>query len=256
MLRNIVVAPEYYHPIENASMFNLSGLCTEYLYFVKIGKYLTGEIKKICIELHTQIFEKSELPRPFPEEIKTCEIARERKKTGTYHYVNHIEKRMDVAFIHRRFDFEKWFNASKNEKKKLIIEEMHNAMLLLAEHFAWEKQPLINAFEYCESKNFETFWHPKHFKAKIAPNKKYKAAIFVEYDLDEFRFFASVYNLQNIEIQRLPLYTVSFQNGFLKEMNEINSILKGKIAWQNNDFVLFDKNAKEIARVTIFEKNY
>ncbi len=250
-LRDIDPVSSRFNILTDASMFNLSGLCTSFLYLTGIGKYSTGEIKKVRIELYTQIFEKSELPRPFPEEIKTCEIARERVKAGTYHYQNYIDDLIDVVIIHRRFDFEKWFNASKNDKKKLIIEEMHNAMLLLAEHFAWEKQPLINAFEYCESKNFETCWHPKHFKAKIAPNKKYKAAIFVEYDLDEFRFFASVQDSQSIEIQRLPLYTVSFQNGFLKEMNEINSILKGKIAWQNNDFVLFDKNAKEIARVTI-----
>ena len=241
-----------FNKFENQSLFNIStySICSSYL--GKLRKsYETNDIVKVRIEFLRNLPEVSELPKPLPKEIKDIAERRKRYNEGTYFYQNFIEKYLDVVIIHRRFDFEKWFAAEKTDKKRMIVEEIHGGMLYLAEHFGWEKEPLILAFEACKSANYENAWIVEKLGNKTSANRKLKAAVYVEYDIDEFRTFAIISDKEGNLIQKTQIHTINFLNKNIDIPDDIFDILKGKTKWEKTDFVLLNKKNVEIGRISV-----
>ena len=248
-LKLIDVASASFNIIENASIFNIASYSICSLYMGKLGKYESKEIVKARFNMYQNILDKSELPKPYPEDIKDIEQARKRLEAGTYLYHNFIEDLIDVARIYRRFDFETWFAANKFDKKRMIIEEIYGGMLHLAEHLGWEKEPLHKAFEACKSANYENAWTVEKLGNKTSTNRKLKAAIYVEYDIDEFRTFVIFSDNSGVQLQKTQIHTINFFAENADIPDDIFDILKGKTKWEKHDFVLLNKNNVEIARV-------
>ncbi len=231
--------------------FNLGCRKIELEYFFKIPKnYYTNSFWRAIVKLHKFLKEKDELP---PERFKTGKTPlelRELGQKGEYYYVNQIENLIDVCIVHRKFDFDKYFAAADFDQQKMILNEIHAGMLLLADHFSWDKQPLENAYLKCLEKKLIFQWTA--IAKKFSRNKQFSGEIFIDFQRYEIQTFAIIRDKNGNEIQRKIIDTF---NG-LENINrifpdDIVKITKGKTKWQNNDFVLFDKNAKEIARVTI-----
>jgi len=218
------------------------------LYLSKIDNYKTKDVQKVRINLHNYLKEQEEVPT-FKKEQLSADFIKLRKEKNDWYYQNYIDFVFDVAIIHRRFDFEKWFAAEKTDKKRMIVEEIHGGMLHLAEHFGWEKEPLILAFEACKSTNYENAWIVEKLGNKTSANRKLKAAVYVEYDIDEFRTFAIISDKEGNLIQKTQIHTINFLNKNIDIPDDIFDILKGKTKWEKQDFVLLNKKNVEIARV-------
>ncbi len=68
--------------------------------------------------------------------------------------------------------------------------------------FGLLKELLNEVRNACVAANYENNWIVKRLKTKSSPNRKHKAAIYVEYDLDQFRIYAIIYNKTGEQIQK------------------------------------------------------
>ncbi len=236
-----------YNKLTNKIQFNTSVYCVLSFYFGKLKNYDAGSFDKIRFEFHQNLKEKHKAVLTHFRDL----LPEERKKlveSGDYLYQNYIDDITNTLFIHRRFDFENWFEQDKVNKKRLIGKEVHNAMLYLADNYGWNKHILIDIYQSYIEANYETNGIPKKLKAKSSPNRKYKAAIYVEYDIDEFRVYNIFYKKNGDEIDKNLIYTIDFNKYPYDFTDMIFDILKGKTKWEKDEFVLYDKSGKELSR--------
>jgi len=177
------------------------------LYLTCLGKYNTNAIKKVVIEFTLS---------------KDAE--------------NNIEYLLDVIRIKKTFDFEKYFLLSeKYEKKKMLLEALHESMTVVANHEGWSVEPLKDAYNCCLAKNLEHTWLRKD-KYFLSPNRKYYGGVFCNWDIDKFEAFAVFLNKQKEEISRIKL--------FEREPWDVDPM--GKMGWDKGtgEFYLYSKDEK------------
>ncbi len=230
--------------------FNISTYCVLAFYFGELDNYYSNNFVKVRFELYKDIKNKNQVAQTPMKDISHDERMA-RIKAGDHRYHNYIDDITKTLLIHRRFDFENWFKQDKINKKRLIGEEVHNAMLYLADNYNWDKQALNNVYQSYIEANYETNWIPKKFKAKSSPNRKYKAAIYVEYDIDEFRVYNIFYKKTGEEIDKKLIHIIDFNIVEFDFIDMIFDILKGKTKWEKDEFVLYDKSGKELGRTKI-----
>jgi len=234
---------------ENKRLFNYSGFTQSSLFYKNISNVnAINGVEKVKLILHNSLKDGDEL---YSQNIKNLNFEQRKFliENNNFYYQNFIDHIDDVAVIHRRFDFEAWFVANKFDKKRMIIEEIYGGMLHLAEHFGWEKEPLHKAFEACKSANYENAWTVEKLGNKTSTNRKFKAKIYVEYDIDEFRTFVIFSDNSGVQLQKTLIHTINFFAENADIPDDIFDILKGKTKWEKQDFVLLNKNNVEIARV-------
>ncbi len=202
--------------------FNLACHACSNLYLNSIaGRYHTGEFNKVRIE--------------FEEKLEN----------------NFVEDWIDVVIVHLKFDFATWYKETKREKKKLIIENIHQAMLLLVEEFGWAKEPLQKTIEQCRIKEYTNYWQSKHLKKKSSTNRQFKGAIDIDYDIDACQIFAVIYDNEGTQIHKHKLVNKKYDDEDFIVPIDIIELINGKTKWEKSDFVLYDQKQKEIGRVNI-----
>ncbi|GEM_PF-2534058 len=228
--------------------FNVTACRTAAMYFFYKGRqYYTEHFGKAVVKLHKFLKEKNELPpERFRTDLTPLEL-RELGRKGEYYHVNEVEDKIDVCVVHRKFDFDKYFSLNDFEQQKMILDEIHAGMLLLAEHFGWDKKPLEISYQKCVEKNLIFQWTA--ISPKFSRNKQFSGEIFCDCLRYEIQTFAIIRDKNNNEIKRQLIDILSGFNYERLFPSDILEITKGKTKWENNDFVLFSKKGKEIARI-------
>jgi hypothetical protein len=193
---------------EKQKKFNQSTWCISQLYLTCLGNYSSGVFKKAIVN-----------------------VVREK----TDHNV--IENMVDVILIHRIFDFERFFQLdNKYEKKKTILDALHEGLITMAKNEGWDTDQLLDAYNCCLKKKLEHKWlrGNKYF---LSPDKKYFAGVFCNWDIDKFEVMAIFFNKHKEEIERVKLYE--------REPNDVEPM--GKMGWDKltGEFNLYSKNEKQ-----------
>ncbi|RSD29595.1 hypothetical protein [Mesobacillus subterraneus] len=82
-----------------------------------------------------------------------------------------------------QLDIDSYFLLSGDEKKKLILEKIHEGVLLAAHEYAWGKETFNRIKAEIEARNYvnEYVW-----KRKASPDRKLAAEVFCVHDIDHF----------------------------------------------------------------------
>jgi len=268
-LDSIILFASKFTNIEKKRIFNLAAQAMSSIYKGKLHKYNTISYFKVCVEEWNILPDISKIPLPLAQDSKDIEYRKKRIAEGTYFYESYIENLLDVLAIHRRFDFEKWFASDKLTRKSMMVVEIYQSMLYLAEKFKWETEPLHNAYNACVAQNFENNWYIKKF-TKTSPNRKYTGNVWVEYDIDSFRTYLEVKSEklkvknENLEmsgeeyvendiniviVEKKIVDVLDYEDENANPLCDTDKIFKGKTKWEKDSFVLYSDKGEEIGRV-------
>jgi hypothetical protein len=130
----------------------------------------------------------------------------------------------DVAGIKLEFNFLKYFQLDKHNKKMMQLDAIHRGMLIIAEKEGWETEKLEEAYRNCLEINLEY----KFFinKPKLSPNRKYKVILLCDWDLDNCELFWVLYDNKSLEIKRKKLVEMKSSDGEI--------VYSLKCIWLNN----------------------
>ena len=250
-LQDIDIRPHIDTQYYENEQFNISSFTVENLFFKKLGKkYNSKKFWKILLYLHETLIEKENYQEP-PKEKRNKEFMNQLRKTGKRFYQNMIEPSLDVVYIHRKFYFTNYFEQDKETKKRLILEQLHEGTKIIAKQLGWDSEPFDNAYKKCLELNLQNNWISEKLKTKSSPNRKYKGAIYFEYDIYEIQVFAIIYNQNGEEITRPKLFILNGLDENVIFPDDIMPIINGKTRWEKNEFILYDKSGKEISKVKI-----
>ena len=247
-LKNIDCKSDRYNTTINSKTFNLAAECVESLYQNYLVDFDTREFAKVNIILHDSLLTKQELPLP-PLKDLTKEERQQRMKNREYFHQNQIEKQLDVLTVHRSFNFEGWEKQEKIERKRQILVEIHDVMNTLSDVYAWNKEALNEAYYKSLLSDIENSWMVQRLKLKNSPNRKYKAGIIAEFDIDEFRFYAVIYSIGGTLIKKELIHNENEEDFTLAA----ESIIKGRTQWSDNEFILKNNQDEEIGKTIISE---
>ena len=80
-----------------------------------------------------------------------------------------------VSWIHKSFDFEKYFAKDKDEQKVMILHVLNEAILQMCDKFELDKTPFINAYNKVVENNYKNQY--VFNKLTLSKNRKHKAGI-------------------------------------------------------------------------------
>jgi len=145
-LKEIHITTKIKNSLEIKKSFIELGNFLTSIYYEKLKKIETTNTAKIIIELHQNlnekaIYQKSDLNRFSDDEIKKIFVE------NNYFYQNCIEQLLDVTIIHRRFDFEKWYLSDNLIKNSMILNQLHEGMLQLANYFDWKTEMFFDIYK-------------------------------------------------------------------------------------------------------------
>jgi len=101
-----------------------------------------------------------------------------------------IENMVDVLQINKVFDFEAYFAADKETRKRIALELLQDGLLEVAEMRGWNTTPFHEAYKAVLAKNFVNYrpW----CKFVRSPDKKRTAQAWVNYDSDKAEIFIEI----------------------------------------------------------------
>jgi len=183
--------------------FNSETWCIREMYWRKLGKFTTEKIEKVVMILGEN--------RPY-------------KKYGS------------VLSIYKSFNFETYFNSNELDRKKIVLELIHNEMTILFQKDNVNKNKLIEAYNYCLGKNLDNKWlfKEKHYQS---PKDKYYGSIECEWNLNNFKATGIISDLEKNEIYRAELLEV--------EPYEGDFIYWSRCGWDGDTFYLESKDKKK-----------
>ncbi len=159
---------------------------------------------------------------------------------------NELDKPMVVTGFkecHLTFDFDTYFSLGKFDRKKMLLEAVHNGMMQIAEKEKWETDTLLDAYNKCLEKNLEYQFDVG--KLKSSPNRKHKIGFWCNWDIDIFELYWVLYDKKDNELKRKKLID--------KPPYEGEFIYYAKWKWLDNSIVLLEdkygKNEKWEIRV-------
>lgn len=168
------------HMYQNELVFNKETWCIQemYWYHLYLNKYKTKNSHKVIVIADDQISDE-----------------------------NKVEYMANVTTVKKTFDFQAYFQLSRKDKKKALLEILHTSMLIAAKHQAWEVSPLQNAYNYCLEKNLTNEWLLKN-KYVRSPNRQHYGGILAHWDVDKFEAFVIILDKNKIEIERKKIITL------------------------------------------------
>ncbi len=119
-----------------------------------------------------------------------------------------LDDMVDVIAINRLFDFPDYLMKEKQEKKKILLDNLHAGLLDIAYQKGWDIIPLVNAYNCCLAKDIEhTYW----IKNKVfrSPGRQYYAGVYCDYDIDFFTASIIFMDKNKIEISRKEILKVA-----------------------------------------------
>ena len=168
---------------------------------------------------------------------------------------NAVEDLLNIATIQMNFDFANYFKQNAYKKRLLILDELHKGAIEIAKHFKWDIKPLNEAYNKCVDAKLENNWISEKLKTKSSANHKYKAAVYFEYDNTEIRVYLIIYDKSEKQQQKTLVFTLNGLNRNIMYPDDIMPIINGKTKWLKDEFILSDKNNREIGRTKVKETN-
>ena len=206
-LRDFVVSSYRGYPEKNE--FDFSVGCVESLYFASLPKKVpTTEFAKIIIE---------------PVELSQGKFSH--------------QKMLDVIEVRSGFDFGAYWNASEKDRKLQILKLIQNSVAYLAETFGWDIRPFDEAYHRVIEKDFVHQFFLKKYKV-VSPNKKLKAQIFVDFQVDEIKMHLVVTDKTGKELLRKLFVSVPPRNFFIMDA-------AGSLAWDGDEKVVIASRNKK-----------
>ena len=145
----------------------------------------------------------------------------------------------EVKSIRTGFDFTRYYGLDTYNKKKLILDTVHENLLKIADKQQIDKDKLQQAYNYCIENNLENKWLLGG-KLLKSPSKKYYAAIECYWETDFFQITAIVYDNKKNELFRKQLLKVAFD----KPTGYLGYIYQYKPVWEvdtkNKEYLVFD----------------
>lgn len=138
------------------------------------------------------------------------------------------KKLLDVVVVEEEFDFDKYDSETALGKKKLMLELLHNGCLKAATYYGWESDGFETAYQCVKAENYtlKRLWK----KPKSSPNRKIKAQLEYEVDLQETYFRAIFFDPKGQVIGQQKLHQVKTGWIWIYEVF-------GDFKWLDNDTV-------------------
>ena len=112
--------------------------------------------------------------------ISACRVAPAKK----------LDNMVDVLQLNKPFDFEGYFAADKETRKRIALDFLQAGLLEVAAIQRWDNAPFHEAYKCVLEGNFVNYltWH----KPVSSPDRKYKAQVCCNYDSDKAELFLVV----------------------------------------------------------------
>ena len=116
-----------------------------------------------------------------------------------------LEKMIDVLRLNKLFDFEAYFAADKEPRKRIALDFLQAGLLEVAELRGWDNAPFHEAYKCVLARNFVNYltWS----KPVVSPDRKYKAQVCCNYDSDKAELFLVVTHRKEV-VSKMPVTTV------------------------------------------------
>ena len=144
---------------------------------------------------------------------------------------------LDICEVHMKFDYDEYMTGSLLEKKRLILETIMLAVRKVADSKKWDIEPFEKVYEQIIEANYVSEWVWK--KPKQSPDRKHKAKLFLQHELDEITMSIIVTDNKGNELKRETIITEQ------PDEWEYSGHL-GELKWLDNETVaLFHKYNNE-----------
>ena len=159
--------------LEEAKRWGYSSNFLEILYLDCLPKAQTNGIGKVIIE--------------------ACKVVPVKK----------LNNMMDVLRLWKSFDFDAYWNADKEARKRIALDFLQAGLLEVAAVKGWGTDPFLDAYNKVLEKNFLNYrpWS----KPVTSPNRKHMAQAWCNYDSDKAEVFIVI--LQRNEVLSKTLVT-------------------------------------------------
>jgi hypothetical protein len=139
-----------------------------------------------------------------------------------------MEVMLDILQINKLFDFEAYFAAGKEIRKRIALEFLQDGILEIATIRGWDTNPFHQAYKTVLAKNFVNYlpWS----KSITSPDRRHKAQVWAEYDSDKADIFLVIFHRKEIVSKT---FVVSVQAGGVFIRGAI-----GKLEWLSPEKVV------------------
>lgn len=141
-----------------------------------------------------------------------------------------------------KFDKEKYWDLSDDEKNLIILDTVHRIALLCAEKYHWEKVHFDNAYQKVLDCNFV---YEIEGKRKLSGNKRHKASICISKNLKSTIISAMFYDKSDNFIKSVELLE-SFQNEMFYD-----GLTRNNKWFSNSEFGIFDKHEELVIKANM-----
>ena len=145
-----------------------------------------------------------------------------------------FEELIDVIFVRRESDFAAYWGLDEDGRKRRILEVIQEAMMGVARRMGWPAEVFEQAYEAVLAKG------PVHHfflgKAFASPDRKRKARVWCEFDVDAIRVYLVVMDRRGKELKR------EFVTGLLPSDFFLYHAM-GKVGWRDDKTVLIGPRA-------------
>lgn len=152
---------------------------------------------------------------------------------------------LDIWMIQTSFPFEVYWKQSDTDRKRMILDALHDAILKVASTFNWKPAVFKNAYDVVLREKLVNEFHVG--KPKASPNRQFRAQVRCAFDLDGIRLF--------LDISDKSGGTVSsrFIRKTLPHEIFVNDLI-GKVTWHNNtEAVLLSRSGDKVGSVRIHD---
>jgi hypothetical protein len=153
------------------------------------------------------------------------------------------EDRFGVAVVQAGLDWDAFANASSLQKKEMALEALHEGVLAVCADRGWPAEPFGEAERKVRELNFVNrgIWK----KPKSSPNRRLRAEIEYEYELDRFTITLVVRTRDGSEVKR-ALLVEETPDEFIFDKH------LGRLEWLSNfEVALVPKRGDRSMRVVV-----
>lgn len=133
-----------------------------------------------------------------------------------------------VCEVSLPFDYQAFMNLDDYRKKKMTVQTLRSGINDFIKNKGMDSEPFTSTFNKIIDANYENVWLWK--KPKTSPNRKHKAQILLEHEVEKIDISAIISNRQGEEITRKLLVTERPDEWFYKKY-------LGELKWLDNETV-------------------
>jgi hypothetical protein len=187
--------------------FNFGTHCVADLYLSCLGRFKTGRIKKVVI-------------------TATVEPQAD----------DHSLEPIGILEVRRPFDFDRYWAADVDQRKRLIGELLHSTLRSIAIERGWDVETVEFAYQCVLDRNFRNvqLWP----KPVSSPDKSRKAQVEYEFDENSVEGFLIIFDAQGNRVGRHHLFSLPPTDFHLDDA-------LGQLSWEDNETVVLQSRLGE-----------